>query len=107
MLTNQKGKETGKMQTSCPPQRQARWEWSLTGSQTPASFTLPLGLAVNTLHTEGLELCLHARHQSNIGHFVRPRVSDRVCDQVGEGDKFELELQRKFLAVLILQQTKL
>lgn len=60
---------------------------------------------MNTLHTEGLDLCLHARHQSNIGCFVQPRVSDGVHDQVGKGDKFELELQRKFLAVLILQQT--
>lgn len=101
MLTNQKGKETGKMQTSYPPQSQTQWEWNLTEPQTPASFTLPLGLAVNTLYSE--RLCLYARHQPNIGHFVQPRLSERVHDPVGKGDKFELELQREFSAVLILQ----
>lgn len=71
MLTNQKGKETGKMQTPYPPQSQAQWKWIPTEPKTPANFTLPLGLTVNTLYSEGP--CLYARHQPNIGHFVQPR----------------------------------
>lgn len=68
MLTNQNGKETGKTEISCPPQHQAQWGSSQTGSQNSSQFYLPFGLAVNTLHTEGLDFCLRARHQSNIGH---------------------------------------
>lgn len=103
MVTNQKGKETGKLQTSCPPQHQAQWEWCLNGSQNPDSFGLPaLVLAVNTLHTEGLYLCLHAEH--HIGHFVQPRVSNGVHDQIGEEDIFELELGKENF-VLTCQQT--
>ncbi|KAJ7399321.1 hypothetical protein BTVI_116134 [Pitangus sulphuratus] len=73
-----------------------------TGPQTPDDSTLPLGLAVKTLHTEGLDLHLHARHQSNIGCFLHLRVSDVVQDQVGKGDKFELWLKRTVMGNLSL-----
>lgn len=67
-------------------------DWVTNSSQ----FYLPFGLAVNTLHTEGLDFCLHARHQSNMGHFVQPRVSDGVHDQASKGDKFELVAKEIF-----------
>lgn len=43
---------------------------------------------------EGMDFHLCARHLLNIGHFLQPRVSDGVHDQVGERVNFDLDFQR-------------
>lgn len=96
IITKQKGKET----------RIIHHNVRLSGSgvlQGQKQFHPAFGISCE--YHEGLDLHLHARHQSNIGHFLQPRVSGGVHDQVSEGVKFELEFQRKFLSIPILKKT--